>query len=215
LGRRVIAVDRQTPKFSHARLEFIRADLADPADSERAAAAAALFQPIGFVHNAGVIRPALIEAVQPEDLYDLYNLHIVTAIRFVQALLPHWERQRMGRVVLVASRAALGLATRTAYSATKSGMIGLARTLALELGPKGVTVNVISPGPIETDMFHEIVPAGSPRKEALAGAIPVGRLGAPDDVARAAMFFLDPANGFVTGQNLFVCGGTSIGSVTI
>ena len=118
--------------------------------------------------------------------------------------------------MLISSRAALGLATRTAYSATKAGMIGMARTWALELAPDGITVNVVAPGPIrETEMFHDVVPADSPREEALAAAIPVKRLGAPDDVARAVMFFASPASSFITGQTLFVCGGSSIGSITI
>jgi NAD(P)-dependent dehydrogenase (short-subunit alcohol dehydrogenase family) len=196
-------------------MEFIQADLADRTAIDRAAAEAAAFAPAGFVHNAGVIRPALIADVKPEDLTYLFDLHIVAAVRFVQALLPHLESAGQGRIVLLGSRAALGLATRTGYAATKAGMVGLARTLSLELAPKRITVNVVSPGPIVSDMFHEIVPADSPRKDALARSIPVGRLGRPDDVARAVMFFLDPANSFVTGQNLFVCGGTSVGSVTI
>ena len=121
-----------------------------------------------------------------------------------------------GRVVLVSSRAALGLATRTAYSATKAGMIGMARTWALELAPHGITVNVVAPGPIaETEMFHSVVPQGSAREAALAAAIPVGRLGHPDDVADAVMFFAGHGSGFVTGQTLYVCGGASIGSVAI
>jgi NAD(P)-dependent dehydrogenase (short-subunit alcohol dehydrogenase family) len=121
-----------------------------------------------------------------------------------------------GRIVLISSRAALGLATRTAYSATKAGMIGMARTWALELAPDGITVNVVAPGPIrETEMFHDVVPADSPREEALAAAIPVKRLGAPDDVAQAVMFFAGPASSFITGQTLFVCGGSSIGSLAI
>jgi NAD(P)-dependent dehydrogenase (short-subunit alcohol dehydrogenase family) len=215
IGYRVVSVDRNPPTEVHERLEFIAADLADRDDIDRAAGEAASFQPAGFVHNAGAIRPALIADVRPDDLDYLYDLHIVATVRFVQAMLPHMERIGYGRIVLVGSRAALGLATRATYSATKAGLLGLARTLSLELGRKGVTVNVVSPGPIVTDMFHEIVPADSSRKEALAKSIPVGRLGQPDDVARAVLFFLDPANSFVTGQNLFVCGGTSVGSLAI
>ena len=95
-------------------------------------------------------------------------------------------------------------------------MIGMARTWALELAPDGITVNVVAPGPIrETEMFHDVIPADSPREEALAAAIPVKRLGAPDDVAQAVMFFASPASSFITGQTLFVCGGSSIGSLSI
>ena len=90
----------------------------------------------------------------------------------------------------------------------------MARTWALELASSGITVNTIAPGPIEaTEMFHDVVPEDSPAMREMAKNIPVGRLGLPADVARAVMFFIDKDNGFVTGQNLFVCGGTSIGSI--
>jgi NAD(P)-dependent dehydrogenase (short-subunit alcohol dehydrogenase family) len=108
----------------------------------------------------------------------------------------------------------LGLANRTAYAATKAGMLGLARTWALELGEHGITANVVAPGPIEgTALFHEIIPADSPKLARIAESIPVRRLGRPHDVVRAVMFFAAPEAGFVTGQTLFVCGGTSVGSV--
>ncbi len=124
------------------------------------------------------------------------------------------KRARYGRIVLISSRAALGLARRTADSATKAGMLGLARTWALELAVHGITVNVVAPGPIaETEMFEELIPAGSPKMTAAAKQVPVGRLGTPQDVARAVTFFADPKASFVTGQTLFVCGGTSVGSI--
>ena len=114
------------------------------------------------------------------------------------------------------SREALGLQTRTSYAATKAGMIGMARTWALELAPFGITVNVVAPGPIGvTDMFRDVVPAGSERESSIAKLIPVGRLGRSDDVARAVLFFADPQNSFFTGQVLYVCGGASIASISL
>jgi len=125
------------------------------------------------------------------------------------------KQQGFGRIVLVSSRAILGLANRTAYAATKAGMVGLARTWALELGAHGITANVVAPGPIEaTAMFDDIIPRDSPKLPRIIDAVPVKRLGRPEDVARAVLFFADPAAGFVTGQTLFVCGGTSLGSIT-
>jgi NAD(P)-dependent dehydrogenase (short-subunit alcohol dehydrogenase family) len=119
-----------------------------------------------------------------------------------------------GRIVLISTRAVLGLAKRSAYSSTKAGMLGLARTWALELAPHGVTVNVVAPGPIaETEMFEELIPRDSPKMSTVVRQIPVGRVGVPNDVARAVMFFADQKNSFITGQTLFVCGGTSVGSI--
>jgi NAD(P)-dependent dehydrogenase (short-subunit alcohol dehydrogenase family) len=93
-------------------------------------------------------------------------------------------------------------------------MLGLARTWALELACHGITVNVVAPGPIaETEMFEEIIPAASAKMAAAAKQVPVGRFGTPQDVARAITFFTDPKASFVTGQTLFVCGGTSVGSI--
>jgi NAD(P)-dependent dehydrogenase (short-subunit alcohol dehydrogenase family) len=154
--------------------------------------------------------------VEQDDLQALSQLHLGAAIALVQAVLPTMKKNKFGRVVLMSSRGALGLATRTAYSATKAGMIGMARTWALELASEGITVNVVSPGPIsDTEMFRSIVPEDSEREKALAAAIPVKWLGRSDDVARAVMFFCDPASSFVTGQTLYVCGGASVGTIII
>ena len=136
-----------------------------------------------------------------------------TALILLQASLPAMEAASYGRVVLISSRAVLGLPTRTSYATTKAGMLGMARTWALELAPQGITVNVVAPGPIETDNFYSVVPRG--QGERVAQAIPVKRLGQPGDVARAVMFFAHRDAGFVTGQVLYVCGGTSVGSLTL
>jgi len=169
-----------------------------------------------FVHNAGAIRASLLEGVDPADLHALTQLHLGAAIELTQAFLPGMKQARFGRIVLISSRAALGLATRTVYSATKAGLIGMARTWALELGPFGVTVNVVAPGPIaDTEMFAGVMSPDSERARKLAKSIPVGRLGRSADVARAVEFFVAPEADFVTGQVLYVCGGASIGSISL
>ena len=91
----------------------------------------------------------------------------------------------------------------------------MARTWALELAGQGITVNVVAPGPVLTDNFWGIIEKGSERQQKLASSIPVGRIGEVGDVSRAMMFFLDPENSFVTGQTLYVCGGASVGTLTI
>lgn len=215
-GHHVVSLDRRLPDWSHPALEPIRVDLFDPrATADAAADVAARHAVTHVVHNAGVMRPNLIEQATPDDIAALSQLHLGAALTLVQAALPSMKDRHFGRIVLIASRAALGAVTRTAYSATKSGMFGMARTWALEVAPHGVTVNVVAPGPVETDMFHEVIPEGSAKVEQLARSIPVGRIGRPNDVARAVMFFASRDADFITGQALYVCGGASIGSLVL
>jgi 3-oxoacyl-[acyl-carrier protein] reductase len=210
----VVSLDRRKPDWSHARLEPVLVDLFDPKATADAAKDVAARHAIShIVHNAGIIRPNLIEQATVEDIAALSQLHLGAALSLVQAALPGMKQRHFGRIILIASRAALGAATRTAYSATKSGMFGMARTWALETASHGITVNVVAPGPVESDMFYEVIPQGSPKVDQLARAIPVGRIGRPGDVARAVMFFASPDSDFITGQSLYVCGGASIGSI--
>ena len=208
-GDEVISLDlKPSPE---KRAQHITVDLTDL--SAIRALASRLGKVTTFIHNAGVIRPALLPEVKTEDVDALVNLHLSSAIVLMQGVLPSMKAAGYGRVVLVSSRAVLGLPTRTAYSATKAGMLGMARTWALELAPQGITVNVVAPGPIETDNFYSVVPRG--QGERVAQSIPVKRLGQPADVARAVLFFADRENGFVTGQVLYVCGGTSVGTLVL
>lgn len=214
-GHQVVSLARR--KASVAGVESVEVDLMDPLATQQAAAEVAARHAVTtLVHNAGAIREKPVEQVTPDDLADLANLHLGAAITLLQATLPAMKQARYGRVVLLSSRALVGLAKRTAYAATKAGMIGMARTWALELAPHAITVNAVAPGPIaETEMFHEVIPKDSPRMDRVAQSIPLGRLGAPEDVARAVLFFASPESGFITGQTLFVCGGASVGGLTL
>ena len=216
-GYEVVNLSRRPAGITHANLTSVSVDLTDGAATRSVIADLAASRPATtIVHNAGVIRQKFLEDVVPEDLTALTQLHLATPIALVQANLAAMKAAHYGRIVLVSSRAVLGLAQRTVYSSTKAGMLGLARTWALELGPSGITANVVAPGPIaETEMFDGVTPEGDPRRDALARSIPVRRLGAPADVARAVQFFTDPAASFVTGQTLYVCGGTSTGSLVL
>jgi NAD(P)-dependent dehydrogenase (short-subunit alcohol dehydrogenase family) len=214
-GYEVINLSRRDCPLSSPRLTSITVDLSDAAATFEAVMSVASRTPATtIVHCAGAIREKPIEEATLADLAELGNLHLGAALSLVQANLSAMKRARYGRIVLISSRAALGLARRTAYSATKAGMLGLARTWALELAAHGITVNVVAPGPIaDTEMFEEIIPAGSAKMTAAAKQVPVGRFGTPQDVARAVTFFADPKASFVTGQTLFVCGGTSVGGI--
>lgn len=215
-GYEVVSLARRAPDWTHPRFTSVQVDLLDATATEEAAQQLARDFPVThFIHNAGVIWPKLLGEVTLDELQGLTQIHLGAAISLMQAVLPGMSERQFGRVVLMSSRGALGLQTRTAYSATKAGMIGMARTWALELGPRGITVNVVAPGPIQTDMYYAVIEAGSEREQNLAASIPVRRVGRADDVTRAVMFFADPANSFVTGQTLYVCGGASVGSLTL
>lgn len=215
-GYRVISIARHDPAEPVAGLESVIADLLDPAATERAAAEiAADAEVTHFIHNAGLIWPNPVEKASPRDLAGLTQLHLGAALTLTQAFLPAMKARRFGRILFNGSRAALGVPTRTAYSATKAGIVGMARTWALELAPHGITVNVVAPGPVRTDNFWGIIEKGSAREAERAARIPVGRLGEVGDISRAFLYFCDPENGFVTGQTLYVCGGASIGMLQL
>ena len=215
-GWQVVSLARRPPAIRHEGLVGLEVDLLDPAaTSEVAAEVARRFEITHVVHNAGLVWPNLLGEVEPEEVAGLTQIHVTAPLVLTQAVLPGLRRRGFGRIVFVTSRAAMGVPTRTAYSATKAAVHGMARTWALELGQDGITVNVVAPGPVRTENFWGIIPKDSARETELAAALPVRRLGAVEDVSRAVMFFAEPEAGFVTGQVLFVCGGASLGGISL
>lgn len=190
----------------------IRADLSDPAATAEALTTALEGGPITrLVNNVGIVCPANAEDQTIEHLEQTWALNVRTALQCMQALLPGMKAAGFGRIVNISSRAALGKEQRTAYAASKAALLGMTRVWALELGRHGITANAIGPGPIRTELFDRANPADSPRTKAIIDAIPVKRVGAPDDVAQAVSFFIDARSSFVTGQVLYVCGGMTVG----
>jgi 3-oxoacyl-[acyl-carrier protein] reductase len=214
-GYEVISIARRPCPLRSERLRSVTVDLMDAGATRSAVVALAAAAPATtIVHCAGAVREKTIEETSIADLAALASLHLAAALSLVQANLPSMKEAHYGRIVLISTRAVLGVAKRSAYASTKAGMLGLARTWALELAPHGITVNVVAPGPIaDTEMFEEIIPPGSPKMATAVRQIPAGRFGTPMDVARAVTFFADPKASFITGQTLFVCGGTSVGSI--
>ena len=208
-GYEVVSLARRSCDLDHPKLHSIEVDLTDrAATAEAVAGLAGRFDVTTVVHNAGVIRAALLEEVSLADLDALVDLHLGCAVQLVQAALPGAHRRQFGRVVLLSSRAALGLATRTSYSATKAGMLGMARTWALELAPQGITVTVVAPGPIDTDMFSAVT---DKRRDELAATVPMNRLGAPEEVAAVVRFLASDEAAYVTGAVVPVDGGLGMG----
>ncbi|WP_374449340.1 SDR family oxidoreductase [Stella sp.] len=211
-GYHVVNLDRVPPPAALGT--FVPVDLAD-----REATAAALARVAGehgatrLVNNVGTVRPAAVEAQTAADLEAVMDLNVRTAIQCAEAMLPAMRAAGFGRIVNITSRAALGKELRTAYAASKAALHGLTKTWALELGPHGITVNAVSPGPIATELFRRVNPDDSPRTAAIRAAIPMRRMGRPEDVAGAVAFFLARESGFVTGQVLHVCGGMTVAGV--
>jgi NAD(P)-dependent dehydrogenase (short-subunit alcohol dehydrogenase family) len=205
-GWDVVVLDRQPSPVG----KTVLADLSDTSDTARALAEALSDGPITrLVNNVGAVFPAPLREQSLDAVDRAYALNLRCAVQCAQALIPGMSEAGFGRIVNMASRAALGKELRTAYSASKAGLIGLTRVWALELGPEGVTVNAIGPGPIATELFAQANDAE--RTKRIIDAIPVRRMGTPADIAHTAAYLLDERAGFVTGQTIYVCGGLTVG----
>ena len=161
-----------------------------------------------LVNNAGTNVPTDLAALD-EDAWDTVVDTDLKGLAFVtQAAVPLLADG--GRIVNVASiYGVLGRIERIAYSAAKGGVVTLTKSLALELAPRGITVNAVGPSLVETDLTRERLRTLPGFREQEVGRTPLGRLGTPEDVAAAVVFFASPAAGFITGQLLLVDGGTS------
>ncbi|MCH8999170.1 MAG: SDR family oxidoreductase [Proteobacteria bacterium] len=214
-GLVVINLDIAAPK-RESRAIHHRVDLSD---SEATAAVlsevTARHSVTRLVNNAGHATAAALEDTTFDDLRKTVEINLRATIQCTQAVLPAMKAAGFGRIVNISSRTALGKALRTAYAATKGGLISMTRGWALELAPHGITVNAVAPGPIATELFDAVNPPGSPRTEKIIQDIPVKRIGRPEDIANAVSFFLSDASGYVTGQTLYVCGGLSVGAAPV
>lgn len=191
----------------------VGADVADRGQVEAAVerVAAELGPPTVLVNNAGVLRDNLLFKMSDADWDTVMGVHLRGAFLFSQAAQRHMVERRWGRIVNLSSTSALGNRGQANYSAAKAGLQGLTKTLAIELGPFGVTVNAVAPGFIVTDMTAATaarmkVDFAELQKHAIA-EIPVRRVGRPEDVAHTISFLVGEASSFVSGQVIYVAGG--------
>jgi 3-oxoacyl-[acyl-carrier protein] reductase len=211
-GYGVVTIDRVKPQQLLPNEAFYQADLSDRESIVKLLSEIAALHPVTtLVNNVGIVRPAPIEEATLEDLHAVVALNLGTSILCAQAFIPLMKKAKSGRIINISSRVALGKELRTVYAATKAGLHGMTRTWALELAPFGITVNAVGPGPIATELFHQVNPPSSPRTQAIIDGVPVRRLGVPDDIAQAVSFFSDQRSSFITGQVIYVCGGMTIG----
>ena len=158
-----------------------------------------------LVNNAGVVRDQLLLRMKPDDWDTVVATNLTAAFVCTQAAVRPMIKQRWGRVISISSVVGQsGNPGQTNYAASKAGLIGFSKSLAREVAGRGVTVNVVAPGFIETDMTAALDAAA---RETLTGQIPAGRLGVPDDVAAAVSFLASDEASYITGQVLGVNGG--------
>jgi NAD(P)-dependent dehydrogenase (short-subunit alcohol dehydrogenase family) len=193
------------------RVEWVVTDLADPSQTEALAREAErrLDRIDILVNNAGTNAPQPIDEVSDENWATMVELNLTSAMRLTRALVPAMKRRRWGRVIHVSSVLGLGgKEGRNGYCASKAGMIGLARASALDLGPFGITVNCLAPGPFLTDLPGRLL--SDEEKRHFAERTALGRWGRPEELMGPALLLASEAGSYITGSVLSVDGGCLI-----
>jgi 3-oxoacyl-[acyl-carrier protein] reductase len=165
-GLTVVTLQRSAPRLEHPRLGFRAVDLTDLPRTRTIAREVAREYPVRYlVNNAGANCPALLEDATIEELQYVTSITLGAAMVLVQAVAPGMRAAGFGRILNVSSRAALGKLGRTVYASAKAGLIGMTRTVAIELGPYGITANAVVPGPVATEHFDRGHPHGSEQRD--------------------------------------------------
>lgn len=214
-GHRVVGIARNAsdPGFPGT---LVPADLGDREATRRVLAElTSRFAFDGLVNNVAAVRPQHLGEIDLESFDETLRVNLHPALLAAQELLPAMRKRGWGRIVNISSLTVLGFVERTAYAAAKSALVSFTRSWGLELATTGITVNAVAPGPIETALFRENNPPGSAGERRYLSAIPMGRLGRPEEVAAAITFLLSEEVGFITGQTLFIDGGASIGRLPV
>jgi 3-oxoacyl-[acyl-carrier protein] reductase len=199
-GWQVTGVSRGGGQVAHPRYRHLALDLSD---LDAIAPALGDLSVTALVHAAGLLRVGRLGETAPEDGAMMWRLHVEAATRLAGILVPRMAPG--GRVVLIGSRTAAGAAGRGAYAASKAALVALARSWAAEAMPQGITVNVVAPAATETPMLTD------PSRGSVAPKLPpLGRFIQPAEVAAAVAYFLSPEAAAVTGQQLVICGGSSL-----
>lgn len=158
-----------------------------------------------LVNNAGITRDQLLLRMKDEDWQAILDTNLTSVFRLSKGVMRGMMKARKGRIISIASVIGLtGNAGQAKYAAAKAGIIGFTKSLAREIGSRGITANVVAPGFIETDMTRDLPEA---QRTAMLSSIALGRLGAADDIAQAVLFLASPGAGYITGETLHVNGG--------
>lgn len=209
-GHRVAVTFSSTP-VDERNVLAVKCDVTDPDQVE--AAVSQVEEQLGpvevLVANAGINRDGLLVRMSEDDFSTVIETNLTATWRLAKRTIPKMMKARWGRIVVVSSVGAyLGAPGQSNYAASKAGLIGLTRSIAREYGPRGITANVVAPGPIDTDMLTSMP---QDKRDALSSQVAVGRIGTPDEVAAAVQFLASERAAFVTGAVVPVDGGLGMG----
>jgi 3-oxoacyl-[acyl-carrier protein] reductase len=200
-GWDVLGLDRARPSIDAAKFKAIEVDVTNEVEVSRRVAAEG--EVTAVVHAAGYMRVASVGDLNLDDGENMWRVHVHAASILANALAPRLPAG--GRIVLIGSRAASGAAGRSQYAATKAALVGMARSWAIELAPRGITVNVVAPAATDTPMLRDGARAAvAPRTP------PIGRFVRPEEVAALVAFLLSDDAAAITGEQLVICGGSSL-----
>ncbi len=210
-GGHRVAVTSSTTPIDEPGLLTVKCDVTDPDQVE--AAVARIEEELGAVEvlvaNAGITRDGLLVRMSEDDFTSVLDTNLTATWRLAKRVVPKMMRARWGRIIVVSSVGAyIGAPGQSNYASSKAGLIGLARSIAREYGPRGITANVVAPGPIATDMLDAMP---EDKRAALGAQVPVGRIGTVDEVAAAVTFLASDPAAYITGAVVPVDGGLGMG----
>lgn len=211
-GHQVAVTYRSEPPADADGILAVRCDVTDAEEVDAAfSEIEEKLGPVGIlISNAGITRDGLVLRMSEDDFGDVINANLNSGYRVSKRAVKGMMKARWGRIVFISSVVGLsGQAGQANYAASKAGLVGLGRSLAKEFASRGITVNIVAPGPIATDMFAEV---SDEMTAAITAAVPLGRVGRVEEIAATVAFLTSEDAGYITGANIPVDGGLGMGS---